>query len=130
MTVWPPVTGLEPLVVPVLAAVAFRIVDVAALVRLVTGIRPTIAPAGEAVPRSEGGDGHGRRRPVAAVRAGVAGAPQVVLRTVGLSLAPLGDRAGLTWTLLVAGVVLAAAAPLYIVVDSRGRLDGGWPDGR
>jgi predicted MFS family arabinose efflux permease len=283
LTAGPPVTGLEPLVVPVLAAIALRVVDVAALARLVTGVRPTIAPGGGAWPPSDGGHVYGRRRPLAALRAGAAGAPRVVRRTVGLiarspallaltgvellwgaglgavelfsaprlvdlvggarsgvvafalaasaawtasalgasltgrateraggsparlgawlrvvqggaaaavglvagpvalvagylgfyvvhgtanavhagmvhrlaragerttilsaqslaarlgaiatglALAPLADRAGLTWALVVAGVVLAAAAPLYLVADRRGRLEGGRPGGR
>lgn len=72
LTAWRPVGTVEPLALPVLVAIALRVVELVAVARLVT--EPGMD---RARPRNE-------RRRMARVHAGVAEAPRVVRRTIGL----------------------------------------------
>ncbi len=108
LTAWWPAGGLDPLVVPVLVAMAVRVVDVVALTRLLSEAR------------------RGAARGVSAVRAGAAEVPQVVRRTVGLvvrSPALLALAAvELSWGAGLAAVELFSAPRL---VDLVGDATGG-----
>ena len=107
LTVWWPDVGLDPLVAPVLLAMALRVVDIVALCRLLTEARRTAL------------------RGTAAVRAGLAGAPAVVRRTVGLVLRSraLSSLAAveLTWGAgLVAVELFSAPRLVELVGDTTG----------
>jgi MFS family permease len=91
---WWPADGPDPLVVPVLAALAVRIVDIGALVRLVAEPPEVVGVD----PRRGGG---------ADLRAGLAGVPGVVRRTVTL-VARSGPLRALTAVELSWGAGLVA----------------------
>jgi MFS family permease len=108
VTSWWPSGGPDPLVVPVLAALALRVVDIAGLARLM----------GE--PRRQAQQGMG------ALWAGAVGVPRVVRRTVGLVARSRGLRSlalvELSWGAGLAAVELFSAPRL---VELMGSVTGG-----
>jgi MFS family permease len=118
LTVWQPVGGLEPLVLPVLVAMALRVVDLVALARLVVDVRPADVAPGRGRPAP-----HHRRS--VRVRQGIADAPRVVRRTVAL-IARSPALLALTGVEVLWGAGLVAvelfSAPR--LVDLLGQTDG------
>lgn len=107
LTSWWPGGGADPLVVPVLAALTLRLLDIVALVRLMDDVR------------------RGARRGAAALRAGTAEVPRVVRRTVALVARsrPLRSLAGveLSWGVgLVAVELFSAPRLVELVGDTTG----------
>jgi MFS family permease len=107
LTSWWPSGGGDPLVVPVLAALAVRVVDIAALSRLMQETRRS----------ARGGS--------AALRAGIADVPRVVHRTVGLIArsGPLRALAGVevSWGAgLIAVELFSAPRLVELVGDTTG----------